>query len=96
MQSDTEETTEESTETTTEESESTAEDELLLGDANGDGNIDILDVIVINKAILGKEEISEKQLKAIDFNHNGRPDSSESLAIMKYIVGLITSFSNVA
>ena len=94
---DTAETTEETapkeTESATEES---AEDDIRLGDANGDGQIDILDVITINKAILGKEELSEKQLKAIDFNHNNMPDSSESLAIMKYIVGLITSFNNAA
>ncbi|MBR1555556.1 MAG: leucine-rich repeat protein, partial [Oscillospiraceae bacterium] len=67
--------------------------ELLPGDADNSGSIDILDVITLNKAILGKEELSETQLKAIDFNGNGKPDSEESLKIMKYIVGLITSFT---
>ena len=69
------------------------EPEVLLGDADNSGSIDILDVITLNKAILGKEELSESQLKAIDFNGNGKPDSEESLKIMKYIVGLITSFT---
>jgi len=66
---------------------------LLEGDADGSGKIDILDVITLNKAILGKEELSETQLKAIDFNGNGKPDSEEALTLMKYIVGLITSFT---
>ena len=66
---------------------------LLEGDADGNSKIDILDVITLNKAILGKEELSQTQLKAIDFNGNGKPDSEESLKLMKYIVGLITSFT---
>lgn len=67
-------------------------EELKAGDANGDGEIDILDVITINKAILGKETLTENGLKAIDFNGNGKPDSSEALTLLKYIVGLITDF----
>ena len=63
------------------------------GDANGDGQIDILDIITMNKAILGKETLSETQLKAIDFNGNGRPDSEDSLTLMKYIVRLIDTLT---
>lgn len=61
----------------------------IKGDATGDGEVDILDVITVNKAILGKEIISQEQLEAIDFNDNGKPDSDESLTLLKYIVGLI-------
>ncbi len=67
--------------------------DLKVGDADGSGEIDILDVITVNKAILGKENLSENGLKAIDFNGNGKPDSSESLTILKYIVGMITDFN---
>ncbi len=67
-------------------------EELKQGDADGNGEIDILDVITINKAIMGKENLSENGLKAIDFNGNGKPDSSEALTLLKYIVGLITDF----
>ena len=63
------------------------------GDANSDGQIDILDVITMNKAILGKETLSETQLRAIDFNGNGRPDSEETLTLMKYIVRLIDTLT---
>ena len=65
------------------------EPEYLLGDANLDGSVDILDAITVNKAILGKEELSALQVKAADLNGNGVPDSADSLMIMKKIVGLI-------
>ncbi len=63
--------------------------ELLPGDADGSGKADILDVIIINKAILGKEELTDEQLKAIDFNGDGKPDAEDALTLMKKIVGLI-------
>ena len=63
---------------------------LLEGDADGSGQIDILDVITLNKAVLGKETLSEIQLKAIDFNSNGKPDADEALTLLKYIVGIIS------
>jgi len=63
-----------------------------FGDVDNDGEVSILDVITINKNILGKEELTAVQQKAADVNHNGAPDSSDSLAVMKYLVGLLTSF----
>lgn len=65
--------------------------ESLLGDANLDGNINILDVIIINRAVLGKENLSAEQIKASDINKNNIPDSIDSLTIMKFIVGLVTA-----
>ena len=55
--------------------------------------VDILDVITINKAIMGKENLSASGLKAIDFNHNSKPDADEALTLLKYIVGLIEDFT---
>lgn len=64
--------------------------EVIKGDVDGNGGVDILDVIIINKAILGKENLSDSSLKSADVNGNGVPDSTDSLSIMKFIVGLIT------
>jgi len=61
---------------------------VAFGDADSSGKVDILDVITMNKAILGKESLSEEQLKVVDFNRNGKPESSETLSLMKYIVGI--------
>ena len=60
------------------------------GDATGDGEVDILDVITMNKAIMGKETLEEAYLANIDFNKNQKPDADEASKILKYIVGLIT------
>jgi len=89
-ESETETETSDQTDTTEEASE-TSDTEILLGDANADGKVDILDVITVNRVILGKETLNDNQLKAVDFNQNGKPDSEEGLSIMKYIVGLVTS-----
>jgi hypothetical protein len=79
----------------TEETQKTTEDEpsgkLVKGDADESGSVDILDVITINKAILGKENMTAQGLKNIDFNGNGKPDSNESLTVLKLIVGMVTA-----
>ncbi len=61
----------------------------LYGDVNLDGNVNIMDVILLNKAIYGKATLSAHALKNADVDLNGRPDSSDTLHIMKYIVKLI-------
>ncbi len=66
---------------------------LLLGDATGDESVNILDVIVLNKAAMGKENLTEEQLQAIDLNGNGKPDSGDSMTLLKYIVGLIETLT---
>ena len=85
--SGTEDPTEGDTEETSESGEVTV---TKYGDADNSGEVDILDVITVNKAILGKELLSEQSLVNIDFNKNGKPDSAEALAIMKRIVSLVT------
>ena len=62
------------------------------GDVNLDGSINILDVITLNKAILGKESLTDEQRRCADVDASGKPDSSDSLNIMKYIVKLIDKF----
>lgn len=62
---------------------------LKKGDANGDGSVDILDVIAVNRTILGKERMTDEQVQAVDCNGNNVPDSTDSLILLKYIVGLI-------
>lgn len=64
---------------------------LKAGDADSSGEVDILDIISLNKAVMGKENLTEEQLKAVDFNHNGKPDPNEALTLLKYVVGLISS-----
>ncbi|MBR4101797.1 MAG: dockerin type I repeat-containing protein [Oscillospiraceae bacterium] len=64
-----------------------------LGDADGSGSLDILDVIVINRHILGAAELpaakrAPGELGQADFNGNGRIDADDSLGMLKRIVGI--------
>ncbi|MBR4319630.1 MAG: dockerin type I repeat-containing protein [Oscillospiraceae bacterium] len=61
---------------------------LTAGDVTLDGSIDILDVITVNKAILGKETLTAMQNKTADINHDDKIDSSDALEILKQIVGM--------
>ncbi len=70
----------------------TGEESKLPGDADLSGKVDILDVITVNRAVLGKETLSAQQLTNADVNKNSKPDAADSLLIMKYIVGLVTEF----
>lgn len=58
------------------------------GDANGDNKVDILDVIVVNKSLIGSMSLSNQGKLNADVNKNGKPDNDDSLRILKYIVGL--------
>ncbi len=58
------------------------------GDADGNGALDILDIITVNKAILGKENLDAERIPYIDFNQNQVPDSDDALTMLKMIVGL--------
>lgn len=64
----------------------------MQGDADESGRVDILDVIAVNKAILGKEILSDQGFANADVSGNNKPDSVDSLMIMKKIVGLIQNF----
>ncbi|MDE7094156.1 MAG: dockerin type I repeat-containing protein, partial [Oscillospiraceae bacterium] len=60
---------------------------ILKGDATEDGEVDIVDVIFVNKSILGQTKLSSSAQKASDIDGDGIVSPSDSLAIMTYIVG---------
>ena len=64
-----------------------------LGDADGSGSLDILDVIIFNRNILGAAQLpaakrAPGELGQTDFNKNGRIDADDALGMLKRIVGL--------
>ncbi|MDE6708471.1 MAG: glycoside hydrolase [Oscillospiraceae bacterium] len=58
------------------------------GDVNGDGFVDILDIIVTNKTILSQRTLLPQQFKNADIDNNNMITPEDSLAIMRAIVGL--------
>ena len=57
---------------------------VMAGDVNQTGDVNILDLICANKAMLGNVVLTPEQISAIDFNHNKQVDSEETLSLLKY------------
>ena len=62
---------------------------ILYGDVNGDGKINSVDLLVLQRHILEIEKFDGIFLKASNINKNGkRPTSVDSLLIQRHILGL--------
>lgn len=68
------------------------QDAFQSGDVNGDESIDILDVILVNRYLLGSASLVQEQTAAADVDGNGEVDTTDALNILKHVVKLITSF----
>lgn len=62
----------------------------VKGDATGDGNINIQDLLVVQKHILGYSDLTHGYLKAGDVNNDGLVDIRDLLIIQKHILGYMT------
>ena len=69
---------------------SVASDDLLLGDVNGDNDINMKDVLQTRKSIAGVGGTIDKT--AADVNGDQSVDMKDVLLIRKYIAGLISAF----
>ena len=66
------------------------------GDANGDGEIDVLDAANIQKYTASKTELTQAQLNAADVNGDGSVDILDATQIQKFAAGKITEFKKAA
>ena len=69
-----------------------AELEYLLGDVNGDGEVDIFDANLIVGYYNGTVELSEEQILIADVNGDGEVDIFDANLIVSYYNGTILSF----
>lgn len=65
---------------------------VLLGDNNGDGEIDILDLLRTQKHILNSSILSDEYLEASDTNFDNKTDIVDLLRVQKYILKSIKDF----
>jgi len=72
---------------------STGSSEAMLGDVNGDGIIDVRDVVLVQRHVLGKITLTAEQLKAADINGDGLVDARDVALIMQYALGIIKTFT---
>ncbi len=62
---------------------------VTCGDVNLDGTIDILDVVALNKHLLGVNALASEKQKAADTDANGKLDSTDSLKLLKCVLEMI-------
>lgn len=62
----------------------------LYGDTDCDGDVDIMDVILLNRNLMIGAEISDQGLLNVDVDNSGKIDAVDSLNILKAVVQLIT------
>ena len=91
----TESTSTETTETTTETTETSenptgSSDVTLYGDVAVNGKVELLDVIELNKNLLGMVQLDAQGMKNADVNNDKAVDGSDSLLILKSLVSLVT------
>ena len=77
---------------TTPTSDVTPDGNVIYGDVDENGVVELLDVILLNKSLLGIEQLSEQANKNADVDVNQKIDGSDSLYILKYTVSLVDSF----
>lgn len=68
--------------------DSTLPEAEVYGDVNGDGEVDILDVIMLNKFLLGSTTLDAQSKGNADVDNNNVIDSTDSLNILKKVVKL--------
>ena len=65
---------------------------IVLGDVNGDGQIKSNDALLIERKIVGIQNISSCGLVAADTSRDGQIKSNDALLIKRYIVNLVNGF----
>lgn len=66
--------------------------DILYGDVDGNGIVNISDATLIQKYIVRLESLTDEQLAKADVDHNGIVNISDASVIQKYVAKLITSF----
>lgn len=64
---------------------------LAAGDLNGDASIDILDVITVNKFLLGGISLTDPQRECADVFHDKMLDTTDALTLLKFVVEIVPS-----
>lgn len=67
---------------------------ILYGDVNLDGRVDISDAVLLNKAVASAVTLSEQASLNADCNGNGELGSSDAIVLLKFLVSLIKSLPN--
>ena len=61
----------------------------MYGDADCDGSVSILDVISLNKYLLGRQQLTDAGKANADVDANNNINETDSLYILKCVVELV-------
>ena len=69
--------------------------EIVWGDVNESGNVDVSDAVLLARFVAEDKAatVTAAGQKNADVNHNGKPDSGDTVQILKYIAKLVTDLS---
>ncbi len=62
------------------------------GDVDNSGDVNVMDVILVNKYVLGVKTLTDTQMIAADVDGNSEVNSTDSLLILKYALDMISAF----
>lgn len=68
------------------------EEDVMLGDVNGDGAVDVTDATQVQLRAAGLAEFTDEQQAAADVNGDGVVDVTDATRIQLFAAGLITEF----
>lgn len=67
---------------------------VLYGDVNLDGRVDITDAVLLNKAAAGAVKLSDHALMNADCNADSELGNNDAIILLKFLVSLIKSLPN--
>jgi len=70
----------------------TTPDDVMYGDANEDGEVSIVDVLVICNNLMTGEKLTKGGAVNADVDCDGKPTSADALNILQFTIGIIKSF----
>ena len=90
------ETVASTTETTAQTTASSSEvlGQVLYGDVNLDGRVDITDAVLLNKAAANTVSLSAQQQANADCDESGEVDSNDAVVLLKFLVSIIHTLPN--
>ena len=62
--------------------------DFILGDANGDGKVDINDATSIQRHLAMVQQITGKSLREADYNHSNKIDIDDATSVQRFIAGI--------
>lgn len=68
------------------------EDDIILGDVDGDGIVTILDATVIQRVIAKLTDLNDKQMKAADTDADGTVTVLDTTQIQRFVAHIVDSF----